>query len=144
MTTLFTFKDFPFPPSENQIYRNIMYRTKNQRAIVGRAKTAQYRDFEAKVQMWSYSRTLQLNLARHQIKEDYRLWIDFKLLMPYAKLYSKRGTIKRWDVTNRIKAMLDLFSKCLGIDDSQFFKCTIEKIHSTFEDVEITVGHLKS
>ena len=128
------FKNFPIPPSENQLYRNL--------AKVGRVKTRAYREYTTEVEAWHLSHLKPIKRAKAYIDPKIPLKVEFRMMMNPTRLFTKDGRIKRLDASNRIKAMLDLFSGCLEIDDSIFFSCKIEKIACTDEGVDIMVSYL--
>lgn len=45
-----------------------------------------------------------------------------------GRIFCKDGRPKRWDVTNRVKALDDALCEILGMDDSIIWKSTEEKI----------------
>ncbi len=58
----------------------------------------------------------------------------------YEDWYTKKGDVKRKDVSNREKFLIDSVFDALGIDDKMIFKHTMEKIQSKEEKciIEIT------
>ena len=53
--------------------------------------------------------------------------------------FCKNGNVKRKDVSNREKFLIDSVFNALGIDDKMIFKHTMEKIQSESEKSEITI-----
>jgi len=51
----------------------------------------------------------------------------------YEDWYTKKGVIKRKDIANREKFLIDSVTLALGIDDKLIFKHTMEKIQSKTE-----------
>lgn len=49
----------------------------------------------------------------------------------FKNWYTKEGNIRKEDLDNRIKFLLDSVLKAYDLDDSQIFKITAHKIHDT-------------
>ena len=79
-----------------------------------------------------------LNHTLHDpIKEPpIRLQVHVKV---YEDWYCKNGNVKRKDVANREKFLIDSVFNALGIDDKMIFKHTMEKIQSESEKCEIII-----
>lgn len=46
-----------------------------------------------------------------------------------APIYTKAGKLRKWDASNRVKALEDVLAERLGIDDRQFMRVVVEKRH---------------
>lgn len=57
----------------------------------------------------------------------------------YMNAYTRSGELRQVDVSNRIKFLEDCLCHALGIDDRQFFRVTLTKIHSDTEQTEIAI-----
>jgi len=57
--------------------------------------------------------------------------------------YTKKGTIKRKDISNREKFLIDSVFTSLGLDDKQIFNHTMIKVHDKKEYTVITIEKLK-
>ncbi len=57
----------------------------------------------------------------------------------YEDWYTKKGDVKRKDVSNREKFLVDSVFGALGIDDKMIFKHTMEKIQSEEEKCIIQI-----
>lgn len=122
---------FPLPPSENQLYRNVQG--------IGRVKAIAYRHYEKEFEIWRLRNRFSLQKAITALNGSYPLKIELLFKFNYARLYTKRKTIKRLDVSNRLKCFLDLLSKALQFDDSRFFEIKCEKCIAPEEGVNIKI-----
>jgi len=52
----------------------------------------------------------------------------------YENWYNQDGTIKKKDIQNREKFLMDSIFKALGLDDKQIFKCRFIKMQSENEE----------
>jgi len=75
--------------------------------------------------------------------------IDFDIETPlsvsvkiYEDWYTKKGDVKRKDISNREKFLIDSIFDVLDIDDKMIFKHTMEKIQST--DGEKAIVEIKN
>lgn len=116
---LYSFAELPLPPSENQLYRNV--------PRVGRVKTQAYKDYQGEFEAWAWKYYRQLKEAQRIVEPHpmLSLIIDFQFF--YPRLFCKDGSVKKMDVTNRLKCFLDLLSNHLHIDDSRFFQVSCQK-----------------
>jgi Holliday junction resolvase RusA-like endonuclease len=72
---------------------------------------------------------------------DQPLLIECYFYFPVSRLYTKKHTIKKLDVSNRLKALHDCLCKVIGIDDSQFFEIYAIKIpHEVKECVDVKIS----
>lgn len=127
-------RDIPIPPSENQLYRNVPMR--------GRVKAQGYRDYESQFFAWCFENKQALLSAKNTIQlleasQRLRLRLDFKFLE--SRLISKKGSMKRLDVTNRLKCLIDLVCFQLGFDDSRFFEVHCKKRTVFKEGVDLVI-----
>lgn len=109
------------PPSMNKLYA-INYRTKSV------YMTPEARTFKSQMKMF---------ITPFEVKRSDKL--DMKLDV-YSNFYCKNGNIKRSDIHNLIKVVVDALSERLGFDDSQVFSFTANKIQSdeSFMWLELT------
>jgi Holliday junction resolvase RusA-like endonuclease len=75
------------------------------------------REFETKATILNFVKEIQ----------EKPLVLTIQMYMLKDKLYTKKGTIKKMDVDNKIKCVQDAVCKMLGIDDSQIFRVVAEK-----------------
>lgn len=57
----------------------------------------------------------------------------------YSRWYNKNGTIKKKDIANFEKAIIDSIFSNLEMDDSQIFELKLQKIHSETEEFEVLI-----
>ena len=57
----------------------------------------------------------------------------------YENWYCKNGEIKKMDILNREKFLIDSIFKGLGLDDKLIFECTMIKEQSAFERAEVEI-----
>lgn len=56
------------------------------------------------------------------------LSFERKFMLPRNKVYTKDGRPKKFDITNRIKALDDCICDAIGIDDRHIFQSYSEKL----------------
>jgi hypothetical protein len=104
------FENIPFPPTVNKLYAT---------AKTGRRfKTKDGKKFDTDIEGWGL-------FNKQKIEELKEMdWLFYNLHIAYhcmeSDLFTKQNTIKKIDVTNRIKPMLDGISNITGIDDRYF------------------------
>lgn len=114
----------PLPPSSNHQYATIM---RHGRPI--RIPAKETKDYEKIFKAWLLSNKDAIKSARESIVEWKKpLSISMVVAFKRERLVTRDGRLKRLDVTNRIKAIHDLMSDALGIDDSLFISCPTEKV----------------
>lgn len=132
-------KSFPMPPSANELYF--------EPAKGRRAKTMQYKKYEGLVQFWMYKNGYQIQNARLIMQKrtnDEAFHIETNFYFLKNKILTKNNTPKKNDTSNRIKALHDVLSQVLGIDDCLFFDGSFSKRISQseqlgdFVDIKIT------
>lgn len=109
----------PMPPTDNHLYFNVPGR--------GRVKSNEHRAYSAWFDRWAYIHIRKIAEIRKAIKASDRLTIDLVFYFRRETLFTKSNGIKRLDVQNRIKCLLDLIANVFHIDDRQFFKVSLEK-----------------
>jgi len=123
-------KDFPMPPSVNNLY----FTTK----FGKRVKAKGYTDFERASANWAKMNTVNLGLVRQMSLECRTGWglrVDQTFYFPQGEILTKQGKPKRNDTTNRLKALHDVLSKLLGIDDCWFWNGVYDKKISPVPDL---------
>lgn len=104
----------PLPPSDNQLYLN---------SSNGRAKTAKYLKFLSDANKMVDKEQIKIMASSVEDQEI----VLFSILCLHKKtIFCKNGKRKKFDITNRIKASNDLFSKLTGIDDMFISRYCIE------------------
>lgn len=126
----------PIPPTAN---RQLMPVKRGRYARL--IKTNDARSFDSQIETWMLKASDDIHTMRtvckSWVKAGFTLRVDLTFHFAENKLYTK-GTkkkpkdVKRMDVNNRIKSVIDAVSKILEIDDKYFFAHFIEKV--TAED----------
>lgn len=129
---MIVFEDFPTPPSDNHLYPTFM---RAGRLI--RVPSKEYAQFRKSVESWGILNAQKLKWAQEAIRNFDKLGIEFVFHFEPHRLFTLKGTVKKLDVSNRIKAAQDSISKLLGVDDSIFFTCTAHKVPALKDGVTI-------
>jgi len=108
------------PPSMNKLYA-INYRTKSV------YMTKEARDFKTKVKMFMTSMLVSST-------DRFNLQLDV-----HTNWLCKNGAIRKADIHNMIKVVVDAVSERLGFDDAQVFSFTANKIQSTENYCTVTL-----
>lgn len=120
------FDRLPFPPTSNKIY--IVYMSQGK---VRHGASQVLREF--KRDFYHYEKCHALlclqnrNLAQEWVKKNFVLHIHTEFFFEKSRIFTKDGRIKKIDLSNRLKAIHDLVSTLLRIDDSIFFNLSATK-----------------
>jgi Holliday junction resolvase RusA-like endonuclease len=112
----------PIPPSSN-----------NQYILVRRGKktyhvpSAELLVFRSNVSHYALQTRNVLNEAKKTFTEFKQFQIHCLFTFKRERLFTKQNTVKKLDVSNRLKALHDEVSRIIGIDDSQFFEISATK-----------------
>ena len=77
-----------------------------------------------------------------KVSTDYLLLTSLPLkahIDVYENWLNKDGSVKKMDIANREKFLIDSVFKALGIDDRYIFQLTMRKVQSKEEYVEVTI-----
>lgn len=129
-------QNLPMPPTSNHQY--ILVRRGGKTFHVASEALKQFRrDFKQRLGF-----NVQFTAALFELKtwgaKAYR--VECELIFTQSKLYTKKGTVKKLDTSNRLKALHDALSEALGIDDSLFFYITAEKRVGLGESVNVNIS----
>jgi hypothetical protein len=114
----------PLPPSSNHQYATIIRRG---RPI--RIPSKETKDYEKIFKAWLIKNKEAITGAKEDIVQwNKPLSISMVVAFSRERLVTKDGRLKRLDVSNRTKALHDLISDALGIDDCLFVSCPTEKV----------------
>lgn len=111
----------PIPPSSNNQYKAFV---RNNRII--HARSQDLLDFKKDFEKWAKANSGGIRMARAML-EGSAVEVEAFIGFHRERLFTKKDTFKRLDVSNRIKALHDCLSDVLGIDDSAFFAISAEK-----------------
>lgn len=123
--------NFPMPPSENQLYRNVFK--------IGRVKTQIYKRYEQEFHVWSQINREKLRHAKTSLLGVGPLFLALNFRFLHSQLFTKEDKIKRLDVSNRLKCFIDLLAAGLEFDDSRFFEIHCKKTVAPLEGVDIKI-----
>lgn len=113
-----SFEGLPMPPSSNNQYI--------QRGRF-RVPSLELREFKAEFERVAREREIAFSKAAKLIAEWGALEVHCVFYFPFEKLFTKKSTVKRLDVSNRIKAIHDCLSDAIKRDDADFFLISAEK-----------------
>ena len=121
--------EFPFiPPSTNHIYMIVP-----KRMILNKQAKQVKQDINKIVQT-------QIDLDRIDLNslmvEGRKFKVDIEF---YTKWYNKNGTIKKRDVANREKLLIDSIFETLGIDDKSIWDINLKKIHDETDKTIVNI-----
>ena len=132
---MITLSGLPVPPTVNSAFFNVPGR--------GRSKSASYFAFDAEINRWIYSNRTQIFAAKKALQDcrakQSRLTLSLLFYLHRSRLIAKNGNVKRFDVSNRIKALEDKVSHLLEIDDSFFWKISAEKLDIPADEQESVI-----
>lgn len=132
----------PIPPSENKIYRNVLR--------VGRVYTKEALAYKKAFQSFALANHIAIKNFNKEVSQSEPLILVMKYTFHRSRLFTKKDTIKRLDLTNYQKILLDCISKDCGIDDSRYFEVTLTKQASDIlldeitERVDILISPMKT
>ena len=115
------FKKVPLPPSSNNQYISILRHGK-----IIRASSKELTTFKKNMEWYWIEHNNQLKIAR-EIFSGLPLSIHVDFFFEKSRLISKKGHLKRLDVSNRLKAIHDALASALLIDDCFFVRISAEK-----------------
>jgi Holliday junction resolvase RusA-like endonuclease len=123
---------FPVPPSTNALYKNVGRR---------RAKTDEYKEYEFDCEVWYCSNIKAVKRAIKYLGDFPLLTIKLEYNLPKSKLFTKQAKVKKYDLSNRIKALEDQLFRLLERDDSCVFEIHATKYMSDLNNVNITISN---
>lgn len=127
-----TIQDFPIPPSDNALKKPVQRHAKGGFGkILTFVDSKEYTIYKRELQFFlhRFAPVLQKNALNLQqwLDKGYGLKAVIVFKLNHSTIYTKKGTIKRWDVTNRLKGLLDGLTTVLAIDDSNYFEVEVKK-----------------
>jgi len=124
------FKNVPLPPSSNNQYRSFMSGGRI-RHVASQELVA----FKKSMEYYWLEHSKELIFARDTFS-GYPINVSIEFRFLKSRLITKKGSFKRLDVSNRLKAVHDCFASALLIDDSCFVKVSAEKQSVEKEECE--------
>lgn len=132
--------NFPLPPSENAMYRNV--------PGVGRVAARDLVDYRKACSAYGLRNAAKFREIKQILggrwKEFEHYKVDYFFVFKRERLYTKatkkeRSRPKKLDVANRIKAAQDCLFGILGVDDKHIWATSIEKLDGEVEGVHIVI-----
>lgn len=116
-----TFDKIPLPPTSNHQYISFV-----RRGRIIHAPSKDLVNFKRQMQEYWLTQGDTLKFTR-ELFSGYPLKVHVDLYFERSRILSKRGSFKRLDVSNRIKALHDSLADALLIDDCMFVRISAEK-----------------
>lgn len=133
----FLIRGYPIPPSDNALktpvrrFKKGVARDLNRR-VLSFSDSHAYLEFKSAVNIWrmknfnQYSDDFAKLIAFTRAGRPIGIQMDLRV--HHSRLFTADGKVRKWDVTNYVKAVHDTFSAILGFDDSLFFECAQRKV----------------
>lgn len=122
MGAYFELSKLPVPPPSNHQYIPIVFKGQQRARLV---PSTELKEFQARAQEWFKEHFLVIGKARQvcadwQLK-GYQIGLEAHFFFPHSRVWTQDGRLKRFDVSNRLKALEDQISEMISVDDSAFF-----------------------
>jgi hypothetical protein len=114
-------KNLPMPPSLNNSYINVRG--------VGRVASKELINYKTALRVWGFDKQDVSYYLAKQLR-DQLIRIDLKFFFARKRVITKLNTVKKNDVSNRIKAIEDGLCSIFDTDDKYVFSITAEKMIS--------------
>jgi len=105
-------------------------------------KSKQARAYEKLVMRWGIANKKDLptirDVSTSWVNSGLRLRVDLCFHFPRSSLYTKKNEVKKMDVNNRIKSMVDVVSEMIAVDDRHFFSHFVEKVETPEDEAYCT------
>jgi len=132
--------NIPIPPSSNQQYATVKSRHTGK---LIRTKADCLVTYQKEMYDWGMENLRAIHMVRKTFTGK-ELCVHSIFFLHQSRIYTKEGMPKKFDVSNRIKALHDEIAKLTGIDDCWFFytsevkmpikedkqECVIMMVHS--------------
>lgn len=103
--------ELPFPPSTNKLWHNV---TDDTTGVTKRVLTKEARAFKRAVGA----------KIRGRVADGQRFTLTLNV---FFSCYTKKGTVRQIDLTNRVKILEDAVAAALGYDDSRNWRVVLQK-----------------
>lgn len=127
----FVFTKLPMPPSINHQYWNRVLPGGN---VAQLTPTKELKEFVSAMDLYRQKNLVWVYKARSNIRQwllrGHMLSVTVMANFHGMDLWTQKGTPKKMDASNRIKAMHDCLAEVLQVDDSWFWRVTIEKVET--------------
>lgn len=129
------FTGIPIPPSSNGQYATVMMRGRPMRV-----PSREFKEYKKSFAGWVIQNKQALLEARGSIREwNSTLEIAMYCCFEKSRLITLDGRCKSLDISNRSKALHDLISDALQIDDSIFVSTPMEKVIAPGEKEQVII-----
>lgn len=121
----FYLEDLPIPPTSNSQYKLFRRGLKTYHV-----PSAELKRFKKDMEAWAlknHKRCIDIKNAIHG-RSHIPLSCECIFYFKKERIWTKAGKPKKFDVSNRLKAIHDEVCKLIGIDDSEFFSISAKKI----------------
>jgi Holliday junction resolvase RusA-like endonuclease len=142
------FEGMPIPPSDNAIKKPVQrYKKGSSYKILSFVSTNEYEIYKLTLAQWLSKNEDKVKPSVKAIKalfdSNTHLSIRAVFYLKRERIFTKKGEIKKFDVTNRLKALHDTFCTFCCIDDKIFFHSSAEKIETINEErVDIFISEI--
>lgn len=124
--------DFPIPPSDNALKKPVQrYAKGGHQKVLSFVDTPEYLAYKNEINFFCHRFSSFLKESQELMQSwldggsALGIEIDYKLC--HSTIFTKKDTVKKWDVANRIKGLMDGLTRVTGIDDRNYFKVTSTK-----------------
>lgn len=114
----------------------IPWKTPSINHLYGQHGVRKYLKPEAKRLREEIKKIVNKKIGQEERPEPTKLSVSVKI---YENWLCKNGTVKRKDISNREKFLVDSIFDSIGIDDKLIYKHTMEKIQSETEEKAVVV-----
>lgn len=119
----FMLSGIPVPPSSNGQYASLFRGGK-----IVRVPSKEFADYKKAWAQWVKFNRESITEAKNSLLAwNSSIEVSMLLALDWERLVTKRGTMKKLDITNRSKILHDLLGETLLIDDSLFVRTPMEK-----------------
>ena len=112
----------PVPPSSNNQYVSFV-----RHGRIVHVRSPELVKYRKAFDSWAKANAEAVLAIREMVKGS-AIQVDAFVALHRDRLYTKRGTFKKLDVSNRLKALHDYLGDLLLVDDSHFFAVAAEKV----------------
>ena len=134
----FVLTNIPMPPSSNAQYAAMAIRGGEGRWFGKIRPTKALENYHEEFNKWRMINNIAVGKARVFIRDnllkDKMLSVDTYCCFPHSDMWTIKSTVKKMDASNRLKALHDCLSDVLQIDDSWFWKSSVEKLETKTEN----------
>lgn len=119
------FDRFPLPPSSNALYKHFV--NPRSRKVI-RVSTQDLKKYKKACEEWKIHNQALCHTANLYLKSEKAIRVDCYVGLATKKIWKLDGGVKKLDVSNRGKALLDCLADVIDIDDKLFSTVQLEKV----------------